>query len=93
MGTSGITGGSKLSVLFPQQNFHSEVVVPFLLRPAGLGIRDGAPQLKDEVVGEAECLKVGVVDGLGQLHCVGFTLRELPDLRRCEKYAVSKGGR
>ena len=77
MGTSEVTGGSKLSLSFFSlfRQFHSKVVVALLLRPARLCIRDGAPQLKDEVIGEAECLKVGVVDGLGQLHCVGFTLR------------------
>ena len=82
MGTSGVTGGSRLSVFFA--SVHSKVVVSFLLRPAGLCISDGAPQLKDEVVGEAECLEVRVVHRLGQLHCVGFALCKLPDLRRCK---------
>ena len=70
-------------------HFHSEVVVSLLLCPARLCIRDRAPQLKDEVVGEAECLKVGVVHGLGQLHCIGFALCKLPDLRRCKNLRVS----
>ncbi len=42
---------------------------------------DGAPELKDEVVGEPEGLEVRVIDGLGQLHGVGLAIRKLPDLR------------
>ena len=80
--TSGITGVSRLSVLFSAS--HSKVVVALLLGSPGLGVCDGAPQLEDEVVGEAERLQVGVVHGLRQLHGVGLALCELPDLRRCK---------
>ena len=60
----------------------SEVVVVDGLGPPGLGVRDRAPQLEDEVVSEAEGLEVRVVDGLRQLHRVGFVFREVVDLRR-----------
>ena len=60
----------------------SEVVVVDGLGPPGLGVRDRAPQLEDEVVSEAKGLEVGVVDGLSQLHRVGFVFREVVDLRR-----------
>ena len=48
--------------------------------PAGLDVGDGAPQLDDEVVREAERLQVRAVDGLGEVHRVVFVLAKLPDL-------------
>ena len=58
-----------------------EVVVIDRLPPPGLGVCDRAPELEDEVVCEPERLEVRAVDGLGQLHRVGFPLRQVPDLR------------
>ena len=51
-----------------------------LFDPAGLDVGDGAPQLDDEVVGEAERLQIGAVDRLGKVHRVVLVLPELPDL-------------
>ena len=59
----------------------SEVVVVDGLGPPGLGVRDRAPQLEDEVVSEAEGLEVRAVDGLHQLHRVRFSLSKIPNLR------------
>ena len=50
--------------------------------PAGLDIGDGAPQLDDKVIREAESLEVRAVDRFGKVHRVVFVLAELPDLGR-----------
>ena len=66
---------------YPPECHFLEVVVIDRLPPPGLRVCDCAPELEDEVVREAERLEVRVVDGLGQLHCVGLPLRQVPNLR------------
>ncbi|MPC13165.1 hypothetical protein E2C01_005886 [Portunus trituberculatus] len=56
-----------------------------LLQPASLGIGDGAPQLKDEVISEPKCFQVRIIHRLGKLHRVLLLLTQLPDLGRCKE--------
>lgn len=48
--------------------------------PSRTGVRDGAPQFDDKVVGETEFLQVWAVDGLGKVHAVLGAFGALPDL-------------
>lgn len=44
------------------------------------GICNGSPQLDNEIIGEAERFQIGAVDGLREVHRVGFHVRKIPDL-------------